>query len=1006
MLEVRQFSSGDVDFSALEVRVLERWERERTFERSLEQRRGAPRFVFYDGPPFATGLPHYGHILTSFIKDVVPRYQTMRGFDVPRRWGWDCHGLPVEVEAEKELGLRSPAEIPARLGEFNATCKQLVLRYADEWERVMHRLGRWVDFAGAYRTMDGDYIESVMWGFKELHARGLVYERNNVVHYCTRCQTVLSNSEARLDDANRERDDLALTVRFETDAGALLAWTTTPWTLPANAALAVHPDLDYVRASGVWLAEAALARYPELRVEERRRGSELVGTRYRPVFPYFSGDHRVVAASFVTAGDGTGIVHLAPAFGEDDQTTCDALGITGAHPVRDDGTFDDRVVDFAGMHVLEANESIARHLAQRGLVFARETYRHDVAHCWRCDSPLVYRAMPSWFVRVTAFKPELVANNKKIRWVPSHIGDKRFAAWLDNARDWAVSRNRFWGAPVPVWRCTCGELTVVGSRAELEARAGVPVTDWHRPAIDAVELRCKCGGTQRRVPDVLDCWFESGSMPFAQAHYPFSGRSDFPGDFIVEYVSQTRGWFYTLHVLSTALFGEPPFRDAVCHGVILGEDGRKMSKRLGNYPDPMLLVAEHGSDALRVALLSSGVVSGGDAKFSASSVRDAVRRVHLPLWNALHLVTAYAASDGWSPEPPRAPGRLERALLAEVELLRDDVERAMVAYDFERAYGVVEAFVTTLSTWYLRLAKPALWRAGLDDAKREAYAALYTALADFAVIAAPFLPFLAEAVHEALGGSESVHLADWPSPRAERRDDALVAEMRALREVVRLARRVREQAGVKHRQPLRVAWVSRALAPDDVALLAGELNVKEVRTLADVDAVVRRELVLDYGRLGKRLRERVKAVGAAVKAGDVRELPDGRVEAAGEVLDADEVSRRYVARPGTAAAAAGDLVVALDLAVDAALAREALARELSRCVQDLRKRAKLAYGDPIRLSVVGDGDELDASLREHEAWLREQCIATSLVRAPLPGALATQLDLGGTSVEVAIDPRI
>jgi isoleucyl-tRNA synthetase len=386
-------------------------------------------------------------------------------------------------------------------------------------------------------------------------------------------------------------------------------------------------------------------------------------------------------------------------------------------------------------------------------------------------------------------------------------------------------------------------------------------------------------------------------------------------------------------------------------------------------------------------------------------VRDAVRRLHLPLWNALHLVTAYAASDGWSPEPPRNPGRLERALLAEVELLRDDVEQAMAAYDFARAYGQLEAFVTTLSTWYVRLAKPALWRAGLDDAKRDAYAALYAALADFAVIAAPFLPFLAEAVHEALGNAESVHLADWPAPRADRRDDALVAEMRALREVVRLARRVREQAGVKHRQPLRVAWVSRPLAPDDAALLAGELNVKEVRALGDVDAVVRRELVLDYGRLGKRLRERVKAVAAAVQAGSIRELPDGRVEAAGELLAADEVTRRYVARPGTAAAASGDLVVALDLAVDAALAREALVRELSRCVQDLRKRAKLAYGDPIRLAVVGDGDELDASLREHEAWLREQCIASSLVRTRLPGGLATQLDLGGASVEVAIDPH-
>lgn len=1014
--------SNNVRFADRELEVLARWERERTFQRSIERRAAAPRFVFYDGPPFATGLPHYGHLLTSFIKDVVPRYQTMRGYCVPRRWGWDCHGLPVELEAERVLGLASPAEIARHgVGAFNATCRALVGRYAGEWESAMSRLGRWVDFANGYRTMDAGYIESVVWCFHALHERGLVYEGEKVVPYCTRCQTALSNFETRLDDAYRTREDLAVTVAFALGPHeAILAWTTTPWTLPANAALAVHPALAYTRlerdGDSVWLAAAARERYAtELAgwVErETVRGAALVGRSYRPPLELFPGERRVVAADWVAAGDGTGVVHLAPAFGEDDQATCAALGIAGVNPVRDDGTFDELAGELAGLHVLAAGEPIVRALARAGRLFARALHRHEYPHCWRCDAPLIYRSIPSWFVRVTAFKDRLVANNRKIHWVPDHVGDKRFADWLASARDWAVSRHRFWGAPVPVWRCeACRATEVIGGGAALAAR-GCAVVDWHRPAIDELTWPCRCGGAMRRVPDVLDCWFESGAMPFAQDHYPFAERSGaafeagFPGDFIVEYVAQTRGWFYTMLVLSTALFDAPPFRHAVCHGVVLGEDGRKMSKRLRNYPDPMALVAEHGSDALRAALLMSGAASGSDVRFAGAVVKDAVRRLHLPLWNVLHLYTAYAIGDGFVPSgegAEAAPGRLERALASETELLRVELEAAMAGYDLARAYGALEDFITTLSTWYLRLLKPALWRPGLSADKRASYQALHDALARLARLAAPFLPFLAEQVHAALGGRDSVHLEDWPAPRDEVRDDALVAEMRRLRSAVRLARRVREQAGVKHRQPLRcahVAGLGAALAANR-ALLEAELNVKAVHELADVAGVVREELVLDYARLGKRLRDRVKAVAAAVKRGDVRELAGGRFEAAGELLEPGEVARRFVARGG-AAAAEGELVVVLELAVDDALAREGLARELNRAVQDLRKQARLGYGDRVVIGVAGTSPAVDAMLAEHAAWLAEQGTAT-LTRSALAGPLGSAvLDAGDASIEVSI----
>jgi isoleucyl-tRNA synthetase len=661
--------------------------------------------------------------------------------------------------------------------------------------------------------------------------------------------------------------------------------------------------------------------------------------------------------------------------------------------------------------VFDANPAIIRELREGGALWKRETIDHNYPHCWRCDSALIYRAIKTWFVDVTQIKTRMLAANRRIRWIPPHIRDGRFGNWLENARDWAVSRNRFWGTPIPVWRCDgCAAVQVIGGGAELEAKSGRPVTDWHRPAIDEVAWGCTCGGTLRRVPDVLDCWFESGSMPYAQAHYPFERKeafeSAFPGDFIVEYIAQTRGWFYTLVVLSAGLFDAPPFHDCVCHGVILAEDGRKMSKRLKNYPDPMELVDEHGSDALRVALLSSAAVRGADLRFSRDSVRDAVRRLCIPLWNSLHWFCAYARIDGFEPrdELP-APSRLDRYLLSETERLRAGVDESMAGYDFAACYDRLEDFIVLLSTWYIRLCKRRLWRPGLDDDKRTAYEVLYAALSTLARVAAPFLPFLAERVYEALGGARSVHLEDWPAPRPEWAAPEVAAEMDAVRRVVRLARSIREEHRIKHRHPLRavsVAGITADALDHNRELLLEELNVKEVRAVALPEEVVQRVVKLDYARLGKRLRGDVKKVQAAIDAGAYR-MDGGRLHAAGHALEPDDHSFRYQPRAaGAGVAAEGELVVVLDLTEDEKLVEEGQVRNLNRGLQDLRKKARLGYDERVVVSVVCT-PSLRRVIDEHRGWLCEQVLATEIAGAPLPDPLATdEVDVGDEQVAIAL----
>ncbi|KTT63899.1 hypothetical protein NS383_17650 [Pseudomonas oryzihabitans] len=1003
--------SGPVSFPAMEDAVLERWSKEQTFEKSISAREGKPVYVFYDGPPFATGLPHYGHILTSYIKDVIPRYQTMLGKQVPRRWGWDCHGLPVEFEVEKAMGFKSKRDILEHgIGAFNEACRGLVLKYADDWRAFVNRMGRWVDFDGAYKTMDNDYMESVLWGFKALHDKGHVYEGSKIVPYCVRCQTVLSNFEARLDDAFRARRDMSAYVKFKAEDQAdtyFLAWTTTPWTLPANVALAVAAEQPYVcveqEGERLWLAEASLASlFDEPVVLERRTGAELAGLRYRPVIgePVDVQAYRVLTADFVQMGDGSGIVHIAPAFGEDDAQLGQQHGLPSPNPVRDDGTFADSVPTYAGQNIFDATAVILADLKQAGLLFRQEQIEHNYPHCWRCDNPLIYRAVESWFVRASAMREQLVANNEKVNWVPEHVKEGRFGDWIRNARDWAVSRNRFWGAPIPVWRCDqCPAVEVLGSIAEIEQRSGRKVEDLHVPHIDEHQFACQCcSGTMRRVSGVFDCWFESGSMPFASRHYPFENKAEFeqtfPADFIVEYLAQTRGWFYTMMVVSTGCFDSNPFSNAMCHGVILAKDGRKMSKRLKNYPNPMDLMQTHGSDALRVALLASPVCRGEDIKFSEESVREVVRRYHLLFWNCLQFYKTFAGIDRFEPTGSldgALDNVLDHYLLHELATLESDIRGWMQTLDFSRIYARIEVFINVLSTWYLRLNKARIWREGLDADKRQCYEVLHYALTNFARILAPFMPFLAESVYDQLGGADSVHLEDWPTIDLQYVSYQLAEEMNSLRNLIACVRNVRENNLVSQRFPLRsihVAGIEQAVLERYAQFLEEELNVKEVHWASDASEWAEPTVALVFSLLGKRLGPAMKGVAQAVKAGDYRIDEQGVLHAAGQRIEPQAYERRLTVRDGLPGVGiVENMVVSVDLHIDAALRREGAVRELNRRLQDLRKKASLGYTEKIDIALLG-GPYLDEVLEHHEGWLKEQLLALNVWRSALDMPLA------------------
>lgn len=1064
-------------FPRVEEEVLSYWKEDNTFVKSVEQREagenGSNEFVFYDGPPFANGTPHYGHLLTGYVKDVVGRYQTMLGRRVERRFGWDTHGLPAEIEAERLLGIVDKSQIEGEDGigiaAFNEACRTSVLRYTREWHDYVTRQARWVDFENDYKTLDPSYMESTLWAFKTLYDKGLIYEGHRVLPYCWNDETPLSNHELKMDDdVYQDRTDQTATVAvvlLDEDGAptneVVLIWTTTPWTLPSNLAIAVGPDIDYVwvapktgplEGKHVAVAAALAEKYAKEfgvgandgvdqsvadLVVARCKGETLLGRRYAPMFPYFAdrpddeapgpAAFQILPADFVTVEDGTGLVHLASGFGEDDMAACLSAGIKTVVPVDDAGKFTADVPDYHGIQVFDANRLVLADLregtgpladvepARRATLVRNESYVHSYPHCWRCRQPLIYRAVSSWFVEVTKFRDRMVELNQQINWVPEHLRDGQFGKWLEGARDWSISRTRFWGAPIPVWKSDdprYPRVDVYGSYEAIARDFGVSEEqiDLHRPAVDTLVRPNPDDPTgrsmMRRVPEVLDCWFESGSMPFAQVHYPFENRewfqNHYPGDFIVEYVGQTRGWFYLLHVLATALFDRPAFRTSLSHGIILGNDGRKMSKSLRNYPDVQGVFDTYGSDAMRWFLLASPVVRGGNLIVTEDGVRDAVRQVLLPLWNTYYFLTLYgnASHGGAGINPVRLDAvadlggafaslpQMDRYLLARTREVTEAVRVAMDEYDLSRASESLRNHLDVMTNWYVRTQRQRFW-----DEDADAFNTLYTALVVLTEAAAPLLPLISEEIWRGLTGGESVHLVDFPRLPAQWDDEALVQGMDEVQEIVSAGHHLRKAEKIRVRQPLaRLQVISpqaRELA-QFAPIIADEVNVKTVDFLTPEESglEVRQELSLNPRAFPGMIRRQTSALFQAAKSGqwetvegeDAVRFPGVEVDGAPVELFGDQfdLQTRVDARIDEAATVleSGTFVV-LDKVIDSELEAEGWARDLIRQIQETRKNAELHIADRINVTLVVPADRLDA-LDTHEDLIKRETLTLDL----------------------------
>lgn len=1030
-----------VSFPKLEEEILAFWDENRIFQRSIDQRSDGDEFVFYDGPPFATGMPHYGHIVAGTIKDIIPRYQAMKGKKVDRRFGWDCHGLPVEYEMEKELGIFGKSQIEEYgVARFNEACRGIVLRYTAEWRTVVNRLGRWVDFENDYKTMDPDFMESIWWVFKQLWEKKYIYEGYYILPYSPALATPLSNFEVNL-GGYHEVNDPAITVRFAVKGEPntyILAWTTTPWTLPSNLGLAFGPEIDYVcvkdgddhyilgkdRLSSYYKDESAYE------LEWTKKGSELTGIRYEPLFPYFaelqdSGGFQTHAADYVTTEDGTGIVHIAPGFGEDDYRVLKDSGLPVPVPIDAECNFTSEVADFEGLFVKDADKPIIKWLREEGKLVRRDNFLHPYPFCYRTHKPLIYRAVVSWFVDIGKIKHSMVAANKTIRWVPEHLGDGRFGKWLEGARDWAISRNRYWGNPIPVWKCDGSDhVECIGSREELEEKSGRKVPDLHKHFVDEITWPSPDGkGTMRRIPEVLDCWFESGAMPYAQNHYPFENKewfdSHYPADFIAEGLDQTRGWFYTLTVLAAALFDKPAFQNVIVNGIVLAEDGKKMSKSERNFTDPMEVVDKFGADALRLALMHSTVVKGEDLKYSDDSVRDVLKSIIIPLWNSYSFFVTYANIDGASPvEPPSAPENpLDLWILSEAERLVDEVTTQLDAYDLQRGIDPVVNFIDLLNNWYIRRSRRRFWRSENDNDKNEAYATLHSVLLKLVTVAAPFIPFITEAIYQNLkapGMPDSVHLQDYPVADASRRDFDLEAKMATTRHAVSMGRAIRSMHNLKIRQPLKaIHLVTRNVAERTILIemediIREELNVKEVIFRENEEELVEYIAKANFRKLGKELGKQVQVAAskiAELSGREIESLLEGTtlsIDIGDRTLDltaADVIIQRNE-RENLKVLNEGSLTVAIDPEITEELRQEGLVRDLIRQIQNLRKEIGLEVSDRIRMHLAGDGEIREAvlSFKQH---LMSETLAVSVDWDEEGGG--TELSLGGVACSARLE---
>jgi len=1154
------------DFVKLEEEILSFWKKENIFQQSVDKNKGTgEQYVFYDGPPFANGLPHYGHLLTGYVKDLVARYQTMRGRVVERRFGWDCHGLPAEMGAEKELGISGrQAIIEYGIGKFNDYCRENVMRYASEWERYVDRQGRWVDFQNDYKTMDRDFMESVIWAFSELYKKGLIYESYRVMPYSWAAETPLSNFETRLDNATREREDKAITVAFELDSrpeGApeadkyyLLAWTTTPWTLPSNLALAVHPGMEYMcivtpslpglsgqsmdypnksgndcfifaasgfnsvadffgvkdvfydnQAQGFYTKDKpadpdqAIEQHSYLRHQRENsiKGSAFLGLTYKPLFPYFAhlkhaphtnplpeGEREATAkagagkggafrildgSSFIEEGSGTGVVHLAPGFGEDDQKTCEAGGIAIVCPVDDKGRYTDEIFDLAphpnplpegereakaqagagegvlklkGLNVIAdtrkeegepytdaqlqkyglANLRIINWLKQNGQLIKQEDFKHNYPHCWRTDTPIIYRALPSWYVQVTAFKDRAVELNKNIHWIPEHTRDGAMGHMLGSAPDWSISRNRFWGCPIPVWKSPSGKIKVFGSIEELEKASGQKVEDLHRPFID--EIVIKEGGEEyRRVEEVLDCWFESGSMPYAQLHYPFENaekfKANYPGDFITEYIGQTRGWFNTLIMLATALFDEQPFNNCICHGVVIDEEtGLKYSKRLKNYKDPMEVFDTFGADALRWLMVASGVMRGHDLGVDPEGkfIRDVVRLNIKPIWNAYNFFTLYANADGVQAEfSTDSDNLMDQYILAKCRAMVEGIQSSLDAYDTPGACEAVMKFVEVLNNWYIRRCRPRFWGTEKTPDKQAAYNTLYTVLHTLCRAAAPLLPFTLEAVFRGLTDEQSsVHLAEFPNVSAIAEKTGLVANMDVVRGICNAALSIRNKANIRVRQPLsKLDVFGTKFSGDDYCrrIIEDEVNVKEVefKTQEEMQGIAAADLKIISQVVGKKHPKEMKLILAASKKMEYESLENGDIKIAGvQLIQHEDFVLNLKPNQGYENNAASfplgntQGLVVLDLSLTPELIAEGMARDVVRMVQESRKKADLHISDKISLVITApDAVAKAVETGGNKQYIADQVLAASVTVGAGSGEFSFEHELEGEKVVIS-----
>jgi isoleucyl-tRNA synthetase len=1023
-------------FPEREEHILAFWKRENIFKKSLEATKKGPLFSFYDGPPFATGLPHYGHLLAGTIKDVIPRYQTMRGCYVPRRFGWDCHGLPIENEIEKAKELSGAHAIEQfGIGKFNEECRSIVLRYTGEWQRTVDRMARWVDFTDIYRTMDKNYMESVWWVCSELYKKGLIYEGFKVMPFSARLGTPLSNFEANLN--YKDVDDPSLTVTFpfvDEPEVSLVAWTTTPWTLPSNLAVCVHPEFDYVkikdRESGKLLIVAegrVKANFKDYEVLEVFKGKTLKGKKYRPLFSYFSQipkAFQVVVDEYVSLEEGTGVVHMAPAFGEADFFICSREGIDPVCPIDQNGKFTSEVPDYQGLFVKDADKEIIRKLKGDKRVVHHTQVRHRYPFCWRSDTPLIYKAVRTWFVAVEKIKDQLLEVNEQIRWVPDHIKHGRFGKWLENARDWAISRNRYWGTPIPIWRSDDGDLHVIGSVKELEELTGKEVLDLHRHHVDDMTF-VKNGKTYRRIPEVFDCWFESGSMPYAQGHYPFENNEQtlkaFPADFIGEGLDQTRGWFYTLTVLSTALFNKPAFKNVIVNGIILAEDGAKMSKRLKNYPEPDAVIQKYGADAIRLYLLNSPAVVGDDLRFSAKGVELVMRQVLIPFWNSYVFLATYAKIYNWTPPDhmPVPKADIDRWILSLLERLIHDVTDGLDRYELKEAVEPFVGFIDQLTNWYIRRNRSRFWADEESRDREEAFQTLYLVVLTLTKIAAPFIPFLSDEIYLQLkrkSDPASVHLCHFPEYKSKLRDTQLEHEMADVQTVVGIGHALRKEHKLKVRQPLSLAHVVCAHADRletlkrQKHLIADELNVKDVDFEDDETKFVALHAKPNFRVLGKKVGKLMNAVQQAVQ-----KLPHAqlvqlmekhsislKVEGEEIVLTSEDVAVERQVKGNLVAATEHGITIALETELTEELILEGMARELVNKINTMRRDENYAVTDRIHVKLK-TAPKIHQAFEKHKEYICHEVLATSFEFGDCQGL---EWDINGEMTTICISKSL